>query len=65
MSMAAGPHRVWLVDMNRQRRLIMDGCCLVYAVPQLAAALVLCLLATVPPTLSKSPPYRVRPAPWS
>jgi hypothetical protein len=64
MSMAAGPHRVWLVDMNRQRRLIMDGCCLVYAVPQLAA-LVLCLLATVPPTLSKSPPYRVRPAPWS
>ena len=47
MSMAAGPHRTWLFDMNRQRRVIMRVCCLVHTVPQLAAALVLCLLTGV------------------
>jgi hypothetical protein len=47
MSMAAGPHRTWLFDMNRQRRVMMRVCCLVHAVPQLAAALVLCLLTGV------------------
>ena len=63
MSMAAASHRVWLFYMNRQRRIIMRERCLVHAVPQLAAALVLCLLAALTANAQQINGVRVRPAP--